>query len=61
MNNEELTETEQPQPDDAEKVSNLKGGDVCAGRHSRTAILILLLVFRKGLVLDVALALNGQP
>lgn len=55
----ELTETEQPQPDDAEEVSNSSKG-MHAGGHSRTAILILLLMFRKGLILNVALALDGQ-
>jgi hypothetical protein len=60
VDNDELTETEQPQPDDAEKVSDSKKG-MRAGRHSRATILILLLVFRKGLILDVALALDGQP
>ena len=29
MDNDELTETDQPQPDDAEKVNNLKEGITC--------------------------------
>lgn len=32
-----------------------------ANHDSRTTILVLLLIFWKGLILDVALALDGQP
>jgi hypothetical protein len=41
--------------------SAVLGRKLRAGGHSRATILVLLLIFRKVLVLDVALALDGQP